>query len=152
MSTDSELRSSVSEEAALELLLGAGLDKNRRSSSWTTGRSRAPLRRYPRFEAGETEANQSVQPTSAFERSVMTALEKMGQRLDDLSARVEGPSNRELTPLANRDLTPPGTSSSASTTQTGLRRNWVDIPVEETPNYSIPVVWDDEESGPDTTG
>ena len=51
----------------------------------------------------EIRSGQSAQPTctSTFERSVMTALEKMSRRLDDRSARVEEPSNRVMTVLPN---------------------------------------------------
>ena len=81
--------------------------------------------------------SQSAQPSLAFERSIVTTLERMNQRLDNLSARV-GKSSRVSPTPSPTTLTPP-----TQTPLPGATRNWADIPVDEMHDYSAPFVWED---------
>ena len=81
---------------------------------------------------------------TAFKRSIMQMVQTMSQRLDDLTARIDE-SSGGLTE------TQPKSSSSASETQTpgsrpraGSGRCWADVPVDKVPDYSAPLVLDDD--------
>lgn len=139
MSQEVNFHSSVSEEAVLELLLGSGLGREQALSLIDHGPEQSSLTLSPdmgqRPHPEEAGASQSAQ-LSAFERSVMMTLERLNQRLDNLSAKV-GEGDRVFTPS-------PPPSITATPVQKGAGRAWADIPVGEVPDYSIPVVWEDE--------
>ena len=105
-----EVRSSVSESAILELLVGAGLDETAalslispqpEQSSVQLGERRQPLQLQLSAEqssgtptpanrrssaGGEDDASSTG---TAFERSIMQIMQRMSQRLDNLTARVD---------------------------------------------------------------
>ena len=140
MSTD-DVRATVSEDIVLELLLGVGLDRNQAISlvdhqpERSEQSSESPAMEDQRSEPEEGEESQSA-PLSSFQCTVMQMMEKMSQRLDDLSTRMDR-SSRASTLL-------PAVSPLSIQNQPDGRRNWADIPVEETPDYSNPLVWEDE--------
>ena len=142
MSTEATIRSSVSEEAVLELLLGAGLNRAEAinlldSQPEQSSTMLAPEGQRPTSEDAIAES-QSAQPSSAFERSIVATLERMSQRLDDLSARV-GESSRASPSPSPTTLTPP----TRQTPLPGVSRNWADIPVDEVHDYLAPLAWED---------
>ena len=161
-----EVRSSVSESAVLELLVGAGLDETAalslispqpEQSSAQLGERRQPLQ----LQLSAEQSSGTLTPAdrrssaggedyasgagSAFERSIIQMMQRMSQRLDDLTARVDESSG-------DSTETQPKSSSSASETQTpgstprasGSGRCWADVPVDEVPDYSAPLVWEDD--------
>ena len=94
--------------------------------------------------SGGSEQDQSVQQRSTFEQTVLASLEAMDQQLNYLIAKVEGPSEPPETPASNSShLVTPLTETT--------RRLWADIPVDEVPDYSAPLPWeDDTEAEPST--
>ena len=142
MSTEATIRSSVSEEAVLELLLGAGLDRAEAINLLDSQPEQSSTMLVPEGQRPTSEdaiaESQSAQPSSVFERSIVATLERMSQRLDDLSARV-GESSRVSPSPSPTTLTPP-----TQTPLPGVSRNWADIPVDEVHDYSAPLVWEDD--------
>lgn len=65
-------------------------------------------------------------------------MERMSQRLDNLSARMDHSSGAS-TPTPMGDTTPSSTS-----VQTDGGRSWADIPVDELADYTAPLVCDDD--------
>ena len=111
-----------SEEAVLELLLGSGLGREQALTLINHKPEQSSLMPVPDIHhSDEVETNQSAQP------SVMMTLERLNWRLNDLSTRDRQPH--------------PTTTNPA---QMGAGRAWADIPVDEIPDYFIPVVWKDE--------
>ena len=141
MSTEATIRSSVSEEAVLELLLGAGLDRAEAANLLDPQPEQSSTMLVPEDQRSISEdavaESQSAQPSSAFERTIMAILERMNQRLDDLSARV-GESNRVSPSSSTATLTPTQKSLPGAT------RNWTDIPMDKIQDYSAPLMWDDD--------
>ena len=147
MSSEATIRSSVSEEAVLELLTGAGLDQTQARELLCGNSVADEFRLDQRSTILEThedqrsvsrgsEQDQSVQQRSTFEQTVLASLEAMDRRLNDLAAKVDGPSEPPETPASNSShlVTPP--------TETA-RRLWADIPVDEVPDYSAPLPSED---------
>ena len=134
-----QLQPSSSAEA-LELLLGAGLDRVRatnlltgdssgkRPSSQDSGGDQRSSTRSA-VEQGSHRPAQSSQ----FERTVLETLANFGQRLDSLTARVEGSDSSSSTPSEVSRVSEPS-------------RDWADRDVDERLNdYSAILPWPDEE-------
>ena len=164
MSAD-DVRTSVSEDAVLQLLIGAGLNGEQAAAVLDDELRQSPhelTHHLTREQSSPSPVPQDQRSTqggtnlSSFESSVMTMMERLSQRLDDLSARVDRSSGAS-TPTHGHDG-----SSSASTTDRRLTaeqsstiyrptggRCWADIPAEETlTDYAMPLVWDDELEDP----
>ena len=83
-------------------------------------------------------ASQSALPSTAFEHSLVATLERMSQRLNNLSAKVATAANRALpSPV-------PSTSSTAPAPET--RRSLADIPIDEVQDYTLPLPWTQEDA------
>ena len=137
MSSEAIVRSSVSEEAVLDLLMGAGLGRAEATTLITTQPEQSSPTAGIITPTAEPVASQSALPSTAFEQSVVVTLERMSQRLDDLSAKVAATANgASPSPV-------PSTSSTASTPET--RRLWADIPIDEVQDYTLPLPWAQEE-------
>ena len=140
--TEFQLQPSSSGEA-LELLLGAGLDRVQAtnllagsSGQRPTSQDRGADQRSSTRSAEEQGSHQSAQG-SQFERTVPETLAKFGERLDSLTARVEG-SDPSSSTLSGASQTPEPS------------RDWGDRDVDERLNdYSAILTWPDEESGED---
>ena len=135
MSAD-EIRLSVSEDAALKLLLRAGLNREQELSlidhQPSEQSSHSPVTAIPEDQRSDYGAGLRAQP-STFETSVMLMMERMSQRLDNLSARMDRSSGA---------LTPTPTSDHGTTpVQTDGRRSWADIPVDELADYTGTTIW-----------
>ena len=86
--------------------------------------------------AVESGSHQPAQ-SSQFERTVLETLAKFGERLDSLTARVEGSDSSNLTPSEVSRMSEPS-------------RDWADRDVDERLNdYSTILTWPDEEWGED---
>lgn len=121
-SQEADICSSASEEAVLELLQGSGLGREQALTLINHQPEQSSLMPVPNMpHSDEVETNQSAQP------SVMMTLERLNWRLNDLSTR-----DRQSHP------------TTANPAQMGAGRAWADIPVDEIPDYFIPVVWEDE--------
>ena len=150
MSAEATVRSSVSEDALLELLTGAGLDEAQAIALLGEQVAAAPRQQpdedhrsftsadhsgqRPSESESERVMDQSVRERSAFERSVLASLENMGRRLDYLTSRVDGPDT---------DATPRNSSRLDESTGTAANGPWADIPMDEVPDYAAPLAWDD---------
>ena len=153
MTSEVVVRSSVPQNEILDILLGAGLGSAQTTmlleDSQTDQRSGISQQEQSSIVLAnqrtglaeqETEENQSAQPSSEFERSIVLTLERMNQRLDELSSRV-GLPNSDSTQPVTASTTP---QSSPAPVASGTRRNWADIPVDEMPDLSVPVLWDED--------
>lgn len=139
-----QLQPSSSVEA-LELLLGAGLDRvqaaNLLSGADSSGQGpssqdRGGDQRSSTRSAVEQGSHQPAQ-SSQFERTVLETLAKFGKRLDSLTARVEGSDSSSSTPSEVSRMSEPS-------------RDWADRDVDERLNdYSAIITWPDEELGED---
>lgn len=148
MSQKANIRSSISEEAVLELLHETGLGREQALTPIKYWLEQSSLMLVPnigqRVNSDEVEATQSAHPSSAFKQSVMTTLERRNRRCIDLSAR-KGDSDRVFIPLplslttarsvpGHSVFTPlPLPSTTASSAQTGTERAWAHIQIDETP-------------------
>lgn len=137
MSSETTVCFSVSKGDVLGLLLRAGLgraealtlmDVSEQSSTMLTTEDQ---RSSP--TPADTEESQSARPSSTFERPVVAALDRLGQRLNDLSARVDT-SDRAPSPSSMSTPLPTETTC----------RNWADISVDEVPDYSVPLNREDD--------
>ena len=139
MSSETVIRSSVSEDAILDLLVGAGLNRVEARSVMDVQpeQSSTTLTRGPQ----ETMMRPcQALPSTAFERSLMTMVEQMSQKLDTLSARIDGRVNGvspSPTPTVHTVASPIPTPK--------IRRNWADVLINEVPDYSLPLPWAQEE-------
>ena len=89
---------------ALELLLGAGLDRvqaaNLLAGTESSGQ-RPTVEDHGRDQRSSTrsaDSNHQSAQSSQFEQTVLETLAKFGGRLDSLTARVEGSDSSSLTP------------------------------------------------------
>ena len=124
----------------LELLTGAGLDQAQARSLLFTDdtqqeQSSTTLEAHvdQRSIARGSKQDQSVQPRSIFEQTVLASLEAMNQRLNYLSAKVDGPPETPMSSASHSEDSPTVTA----------RRLWADVPVDEVPDYSAPLPWED---------
>ena len=129
---------------ALELLLGAGLDRVQAANLLTgdssgqrpSSQDRSGDQRSSARSAGKQGSHQPAQ-SSQFERTVLETLAKFGERLDSLTARVEGSDSSSSTPSEVSRVSEPS-------------RDWADRDVDERLNdYSTILTWPDKESGKD---
>ena len=83
------------------------------------------------------QGNHQPAQSSQFEHTVLEMLAKFRERLDSLTARVEGSDSSSLTPSEVSRMSEPS-------------RDWADRNVEEWLNdYSTILTWPDEELGED---
>ena len=128
---------------ALELLLGAGLDRVQAtnllagsSGQRPTSQDRGAGQRSSTRSAEEQGSHQSAQG-SQFERTVLETLAKFGERLNSLTAKVEGSDSSSST-LGGASQTSEPSS------------DWGDRDVDERLNdYSAILTWPDKQSGED---
>ena len=168
MSTEAVIRPSVSEDAVLELLTGASLDRAQALVLLGEGGQEQPdLSTHPDEEQSSSrsvvahrdqrstsrapeaapfvESGQGTCERSAFESSVLATLEAMGRRLDELASRVDGPNetSERATPRSSSRLG----ESLVMDTQEPPRRLWADVPIDEVPDYAAPLTWEDDNEG-----
>ena len=132
-----QLQPSSSREA-LELLLGAGLDRVQ-ATNLLAGSSgqRSTSQDFGADQRSTLSAEEQGSHQSAQGSTVLETLAKFGERLDSLTARVEG-SDPSSSTLSGASQTPEPS------------RDWGDRDVDERLNdYSAILTWPDEESGED---
>ena len=121
----------------LDLLVGAGLGRAEAMTLIVTQPEQSSPTAGSITPTAEPLMSQSALPSMAFKQSVVATLERMSQRLDNLSAKVAAMAHRvSPSPV-------PLTSSTAPTPET--RRLWADIPIDEVQAYTLPHPWAQEE-------
>ena len=115
----------------LKLLIIAGLDRARESPSPIPGQIH---RQYPPNKS-DVEISQSAQLSTTFEHTSVRSLESLKQRLSDMSARIGGGARANTLTATAAPAQRPSTE----------RRKWADVPLNKTPEYSLPLAWDDFE-------